>query len=568
MIKNFKMNKVVIHTVVMLLSFASYVKAQPGSLDLSFNGNGKFISGNTGNAESVGLQSNGKIILGGSVFTSSWAFGVKRCNTNGTIDNTFGTSGSTVIDISPNLDFGRAIAIQADDKIILAGQSNNGTNDDIVVVRLNSDGTIDNTFGSNGIVTTTVSAYSELANDIVVQSDGKIVVGGGAYNGTSEDFILVRYNANGTLDNTFGLNGIVLTDIGTATGDEIKEIVLQSDGKIVVGGVYDSNGRDYCLVRYNANGTIDNSFGTSGKVLTDISISDELESIAIQADGKIVTVGNSYISGSTDFVLMRYNTNGSLDAGFGNLGIVTSSITTTGDYAEDIVVQSNGKIVVMGNIALSSDQDALLVRYNNNGTIDNSFGSSGTVISPIGSTYDFVLGGILDNTGRIILGGNFDNSMGAARFIGECNLDTSITKNGIILSSNQIGSHQWLDCSNSMALILSEISQVFTPTVNGSYAVQISNNGCVDTSACISITNVGIIEIERESHFKISPNPNNGEFTITTVKGVYNIVNAVGAVIKTIEVENDSEVIELKDLSQGIYYIIGKTAKAKIIITK
>ncbi|MBL7912359.1 MAG: T9SS type A sorting domain-containing protein [Bacteroidia bacterium] len=544
-------------TIIGLLTFTSLVKAQPGSLDLSFNGNGKFISGSIGNSESVALQSNGKIILGGSLFSSSWAFGVKRCNTNGTIDNTFGINGSTVIDINPNLDFGRAIAIQTDDKIVIAGQSDNGSNDDVTVVRLNSNGTIDNTFGTNGIVTTTISSFSEKASAIAIQPDGKIVVGGSANTGTSSDFIIIRYNTNGTLDNTFGVNGIVLTDIGLASDDQIKTIDLQSDGKIVAGGIYNASGYDFCLVRYNTNGTIDNTFGNAGKVITAITSGvDEIESIDVQSDGKIVVVGNSNITANTDFVLVRYNTTGSLDNTFGNLGIVTTTVGLGGDYASSVKIQTNGKIVVMGYIQVGADNDAAIVRYNSNGTLDNTFGLGGKVISPIGSTYDFVLDGILDNNGKIILSGNFDNSMGAARFIGECNLNTSVAVSGLNLTSNQIGTYQWLNCANAMAQILNETNQTYTATTNGSYAVQITNNGCIDTSVCINIVNVGINERTRDIDFGLFPNPSNGIFNLILPNPSRIIlINMLGQQIQNQMYGEGLHQFDLLNQASGVYFI-------------
>lgn len=557
--------------IIIVLVFNFNLKAQPGSLDLSFNGNGKFISFFNGNCRSIAQQSDGKFILGASGFyASSVAFSCVRVNTTGTLDNTFGINGLAEIDITPNFDKCQDIAIQADDKIVMAGYSNNGTNEDVAIVRLNVDGTIDNSFGNNGIVTTTVSTFDERVASIVIQSDGKIVVGGMANTGASFDFMVIRYNTDGSLDNSFGINGIVLTDIGSAVYDEIRAIDLQSDGKIIVGGMHDANGYKFCLARYNTDGTIDNTFGILGRVITPIGSNTgiELNAISIQNDGKIVAAGTSANISSRVFTLVRYDVNGSLDNSFGNLGIVTTAGAFINGYIYSVKIQTDGKIVAMGYVEFGTDNDAAIVRYNSNGTLDNTFGLGGIVFNPIGSTYDFVQDGILDSNGKIILAGIFDNNIGVARFIGECNLDTTVTRNGIILSSNQMGTHQWLDCNNSMTPLFGGTGQTYTPTVNGSFAVQISYNGCVDTTACANITSVGLHEIEAGNHFKIYPNPTTGEFKISMMKGIYTIVNSIGEIVRIIEVRNDTEVVDVKGLQQGIYYIIGKAVKVKIIIAK
>src|ERR1051326_5460856 len=179
----------------------------------------------------------------------------------GTLDNSFGTGGIVTTEFSP-ADGGNDVAIQSDGKIIVVGEGGYG----IELARYNSDGSLDLSFGSGGKVTTAIGNSGSGGDAIATQGDGKIVVGG--YGGG--DFALVRYNSNGSLDNTFGSGGIVTTDFGNSEG--ANSLVIQSDGKIVLGGnVLSNKGQDFALARYNSNGSLDNTYGTGGKVVTSVT---------------------------------------------------------------------------------------------------------------------------------------------------------------------------------------------------------------------------------------------------------------------------------------------------------
>jgi len=163
-------------------------------------------------------------------------------------------------------------------------------------VRYNANGSLDTSFGTGGIVTTPIGNSND-ASALGIQSDGKIVVAGGSSNGSNYDFALVRYNTNGSLDTSFGTGGIVNTPVGSSN-DYARTLGIQSDGKIVAAGD-SSNGskNDFALVRYNANGSLDTSFGTGGIVTTPVGSSGGAYALAIQSDGKIVAAGSS--NGST-----------------------------------------------------------------------------------------------------------------------------------------------------------------------------------------------------------------------------------------------------------------------------
>lgn len=276
-----------------------------------------------------------------------------------------------------------------------------------------SAGALDPTFGTGGLVVTDLGSTSDHAYDMVIQSDGKIVTAGDTVrSSTGQDFALVRYNTNGTLDTSFGINGRAVTDFKGA-GDVAKTMAQQSDGKLVVAGYARgaSGDLEFALARHNANGTLDTSFGSKGKVITTISRdNDVIEAMAIQADGKIVVAGwtEKFLSGGTgNFVVARYNTNGSLDTTFGTGGKVVTDFAGGQDHAEGVAIQTNGKITVVGKAGNSGFG---LAQYNPNGSLDLSFGNQGKVTTAFGNgdnrgwAHDVVI----QTDGRIVVAGDYN----------------------------------------------------------------------------------------------------------------------------------------------------------------
>jgi len=212
-------------------------------------------------------------------------------------------------------------------------------------------GDLDPAFGAGGKVTTPIGSAHDRGDSVALQSDGKIVVGGFSWNGSDYDFALVRYSASGALDAGFGTSGKVTTRIGGGQ-DRGYSVALQSDSKIIVAGSSDNgSGWDFALVRYTASGALDEDFGTAGQVITPIGISTDFgQSVALQSDGRIVVAGYSLnASGNSDFALVRYLSNGALDATFGANGNVTTDIGGTADgYGHAVVVQSGNKLMTAG----------------------------------------------------------------------------------------------------------------------------------------------------------------------------------------------------------------------------
>ncbi|MEX2173577.1 MAG: SBBP repeat-containing protein [Pirellulaceae bacterium] len=284
----------------------------------------------------------------------------------GTLDPNFGTGGKVLTDFASSDDFGRQVAIQqADGKIVVAGNSRTGTDPfQAALARYNANGTLDSSFDGDGQVRNSFPGLDQITG-LALQGDGKIIVVGYSNQGAGNDFFLARYNTNGSLDTSFDGDGWLTTDFGKS--DTAQSVAVQADGKIVAAGTSRTNlggSDDYALARYNSDGSLDTSFDGDGKVTTDFAGStDVVFSIAVQADGKIVAAGRSDQGGSTgsnfDFALARYNSDGTLDTGFHNDGKVTTDFVGLSDVAHSVAVQADGKIVAAGNTNQGSTSTGL-----------------------------------------------------------------------------------------------------------------------------------------------------------------------------------------------------------------
>jgi len=341
----------------------------------SFNGDGIVTTSvGGGYSHSVTVQANGKILVAGD---SNGKFVLIRYNDNGSLDTGFDGDGIATTGFDSFYGVaGNSVTVQANGKILVAG--NNAGDfafyyDNFALVRYNSNGSLDTGFDGDGKVTTDFG-FDDHGNSVAVQANGKILVTGSS-NG---NFALVRYNSNGSLDTSFDGDGKVTTDFGF--DDYGNSVTVQTNGKILVAGTeITDNGRAIALVRYRSNGSLDASFDGDGKVTTDFSFYNEGQSVIVQVDGKILVAGTSQDSQDYDFALVRYNSNGSLDTSFDGDGIVTTDFGN--DLGQSVTLQADGKILVAG----TSDGDFALVRYNSNGSLDTSFNGNGIVTASLGS---------------------------------------------------------------------------------------------------------------------------------------------------------------------------------------
>jgi uncharacterized delta-60 repeat protein len=315
---------------------------------------------------------------------------------NDDLDPSFGSGGTVIVDIGEGSEYGHAVALQPDGRILVGGTAESGA----VLARLTASGAYDAAFGSGGLATVAG------ANDIALQADGKIVVAGAVsvLPGYCCKFAVARYEADGDPDTTFGDNGVAVLDFAYGA----NAVAIQPDGKIVAAGSKWGGGDAMAVARLNSDGSPDTTFGGDGTILATFDGWSEGEDVAIQPDGKIVVVGNagSYNAPtSTDFALVRYNADGSLDTSFGDDGEVTTDIGEGAsnydhiNYGRAVAIQADGRIVVGGD-----GVRAAVARYQADGSLDTSFGEDGIAMATRRMQYLNDLG--IDPTGMIIVGGS------------------------------------------------------------------------------------------------------------------------------------------------------------------
>jgi uncharacterized delta-60 repeat protein len=391
--------------------------AAPGDLDRTFGGDGR-VASNFSRTDDVGralaIQSDGMIVVVGnarSYIEYLPRFALERLKPDGTLDSTFGTGGKVVTDFGtpPPQDPGSvadAVAIQGDGRIVAAGVAG----ERFALARYNADGTLDPTFGVGGKVTTAFPGFSSryaIAHDVAIQADGKIVAGGVV----AAAFALVRYNADGTLDSTFDGDGRVVTEM-SGGADLLNAVAIQADGKIVVAGelMVEFGDSEFGLARYNTDGTLDSTFGEGGKVTTDFTARHDFASdMVIDANGKIVAAGRAGAGGPRGtFALARYNADGTLDSMFSGNGKVTTNFTLRADGALGVAIQATGKIVAAGwaaGAAGGTGDRFALARYNTDGTLDSSFSGDGKVRTNFTIESDVAFDVAIQANGRIVAAG-------------------------------------------------------------------------------------------------------------------------------------------------------------------
>ena len=426
-----------------------------GSLDTSFDGDGKQITAGV-DISTVSIQIDGKIVVAGtirdsSLYTKSY-FALARYNINGGLDSAFDGDGKLTTSIGISYDYINAMAIQPDGKIVVAGSSYNGTDrDDYALARYNTDGKLDSTFDNDGKLTTTNGSSDDDIKAVVIQPDGKIVVAGSSRTGGNMDFGLARFNTDGSLDVTFDGDGKLTTDVGS-TEDYINAMAIQDDGKIIVAGYTKSGYYDFALARYNSDGSLDITFDADGIVTTTFidGSPDFIAAMALQSNGKIFVAGSSFIGNNDDFALARYNINGSLDETFHGDGKRTIGVGGLNDVIGTMAIQTDSKIVVAG----ISGPDFALARYNSNGTLDASFDGDGKLTTSIGSSNDVINAMAIQPDGKIVVAGYTQDGSNSYKFaLARYNTNGSldITFDGDGKLTTAFGG--WADIANSLVLM-------------------------------------------------------------------------------------------------------------------
>lgn len=406
-------------TLFVLVGIVGAVNGGVGLPDTTFGTNGLTVTDFGGNdilrAVTAGA-SNTIIAAGYSIDANNYGhFAVSRYTADGLPDTTFDTDGKVTTNVGAGA-FVYDVSVQNDGKIVVVGDSAL----DMTVVRYNADGSLDTSFDSDGIAHLNFATTDGYATSVLVQPDNKILVGGGV----DDQFAVVRLNADGTPDSTFGAGGVAI--IPFTTSSAVSDLILQADGKIIAGGGTYGAGNSFALVRMNADGTPDSAFNSTGIVTTDVVAGnfDTIADIELDNAGKIVAAG--YTVSTTGQVsgmaLARYNTDGSLDATFGNGGIRVTSFGVRGQtsgYAEAVVVDSAGKIIAVGSDAPAFFEGNIgIVRYNVNGTVDTTFNWNGIVVAGgVAAIEEVANDAYLDTNDKLIVGGTAMNPTDSSDFV-------------------------------------------------------------------------------------------------------------------------------------------------------
>ncbi len=408
------------------LSGDAMFKPSTGKLDTAFDGassgNGRVLVDVSGASPdriySTALVSSGAQIGVGASNNGTDTALVTKVLSNGNVDTAFdgdsAANGIITLDVGAGADAASDVAIDPSGNIVVAGKANDGTNDDFLLMRMNSTGALDTTFdgdsgSANGKVTTDVGSSNALGLVIALQPDGKILVAGKSISAANWIYTIVRYNNDGTLDKTFDgdsgtANGKVTVDIG-AGSDEAFGMALQSDGKIVVVGTVDTAADDIGVIRLNSDGTLDTGFDgdsgiDNGKVTVSVSAgNDGARDVLVTPSGQIVIVGYS-TPANQDFAFVKMNANGSLDTSFDGPGAAGNgkfSINVDTTDTARAVMFLNDRILVGGDNSGTDDNSNVIALNDVDGGYDTTFdGDSGTsdgLVSVAGGTYRRILNG-------------------------------------------------------------------------------------------------------------------------------------------------------------------------------
>ncbi|MBV9927671.1 MAG: DUF4214 domain-containing protein [Acidobacteria bacterium] len=439
--------------LILLLSLAiptTPASAAAGDLDPTFGRGGRVTTDFGGGeaAMAVAVQPDGKLVVagiawpgGGGPAQPAGDICVVRYKTDGSLDTSFGTNGRVLVDFNDSADSPSAVLVQPDGKIVVVGTTYSSTTafSAFALVRLNPDGTFDSSFGTGGKVTTSFpSSQAAGASSVALQADGRLVVAGvkyitASFENYTSDFGVARYNADGTLDKTFGTDGLASVDFNQTDG--AAGVAVQADGRVVLAGsAWNIQGNlgepvGCAVARLNANGSPDNGFDGDGKTIVNFAGNDWCSALALQTDGRVVVAGAA-MSGlditGPDFGLARLNTDGSLDQTFGTGGKVMADFKSGSDMPYGVAVLPGGKIVAAGYVSGpefdTTRAEFGAARFNADGSPDNTFGVGGRATTRFSSgAYAVARGMAAQPDGKVVVvgeSGEQNSDIALARFDG------------------------------------------------------------------------------------------------------------------------------------------------------
>lgn len=593
------MRLTVLPTIVFtLLSLSSF--AQPGTPDLTFGNQCKVVT-NLGIDEigrCTAIQADGKILVAGSIDSSTLAgdFLVVRYKTDGSLDSAFGKKGRKRIDFRKGNDIATAITILQDGSIILAGTTYNAfdaSDADFAVVKLNSNGATDNNFGPNGRLIIDIQGRKDEASGIAITSDGKILIAGTTSNtnGSESAFAVAEYNADGTLNTSFGDAGkqIIGFGINFAT---CNDIAIQSDNKIVLGGTL-ANGlgqSNFALARISETGILDNTFGATGRITVDLyNKNDYLNSIVMQGS-KIIAAGTTFNDNANtdaDFGITRINSDGTVDNTFGIQGKVKTDYSSNYNTISQVDLLSDGEIVVSGAVNIgSTDFGFLIAGYSADGLLDTNFGTNGFTETYFTDASAIPYGMAIQGDDKIVVAGTAalngaTEDIAVARYNGDQVLPitllsfTATKKQNTVLLNWQTASETnnnyfAIERSNNSNTNFKEIGKVSSKG-NSSQTQQYSFEDVaplssvnyyrlkqVDKDGKATTSKIVLIDFSNGIIVQLYPNPVINTLNLKGLQGsktTLSIINVNGKVLSTTTTTNTTYNWNIKALPSGNYYL-------------
>ncbi|WP_298427030.1 T9SS type A sorting domain-containing protein [uncultured Kordia sp.] len=420
-------------TLILLLISSSFLSAQVGSLDVDFGDNGKVITSINGNEKGYGIamQSDAKIVIAG--YSNDPTFGENficiRYNTDGSLDTSFGNGGIVSTDVQLGSDDrAKSVVIQNDGKIILAGHSDNGSDRDAAIVRYNTDGSLDTSFGNGGIVLTDFeNNQQDLVNRVRIHNlTGNIIIGGETViNSTTSKPVLARYTSNGSLDTSFNSTGIRLlwiTSLDYQYKFSLEDFQVKTNGKITAIGWRDfinlSWSSDYWACQVNTNGTMDTTFSTDGVNTYNGSFNghDRAFSMLFRNNGNILLSGAGYVDDlQYDVTAFELTSSGGVATPYTRIEYNTQIIPQ--DFCYGMAEDSNNEYILVGSSGNTSNKSITLSRLNSDLSLDTDFGTSGKVINNFDSnSLNEAFDVTIQADGKIVLVGYTGNNIVVARY--------------------------------------------------------------------------------------------------------------------------------------------------------
>lgn len=408
--------------VVLVTLLPGVASAAPGDLDTFFSLDGRqTVFANGAIATAVAVDHHDRIVLAGYTLTTHPDVALARLTPAGRLDPTFGNGGRVVTDLGAN-DYAFDLAIQDDGGIVVVGERSSSATDRVFVQRYRPNGTLDPGFADGGTAVTGFGRRFQTANAVAITPTGRIVIAGSTSNGITSRSAVARFLRDGRLDDTFGGDGRVTTDV-SPSGEQLTEVLVQPDGKIVaVGWAEGSLVPAFSAVRYTGDGRPDDGFDRDGIARLDVSVgSDKGLGAALQTDGSLVIVGSAAANGRDEWGIVRVGPHGHLDDTFGDRGLLVTGFGPGYDEAAAVSVQGNGKLVVAGRIRNGAKDDMGLLRLKRGGRHDLTFGAGGRVLCDFAGGSDAARDLTIQANGKILIVGEVEiervRRFGVARYL-------------------------------------------------------------------------------------------------------------------------------------------------------